>query len=256
MLRFGRWVIYAVALVGVLAGCSASSDQRAELLVFAAASLADALGEVEAAFEAQGQVDVAVSYGASQMLAQQIASGAPADMFISAGRFPVRFLADKGLIEPVGADLLTNRLVVAVRASGNLQMESLDQLNTPIVERISIADPELAPAGRYVRESLMHLRLWDEVHSKLVFGPDVRATLAYVESSNVDAAIVYVTDARAGRNIEVLDIVPPGSYSPIRYPAVIVTKSEQKVGAAEFLDFLRSEQAREIFRRHGFVPAE
>ena len=108
--------VLAVVLLTVLTGCSPSGDERSSLLVFAAASMTDVLGDLEEAFEADGQVDLAFSYGGSQTLAQQIASGAPADMFISAGAFPMRFLADRELVDST-TEIVTNQMVVAVRSS-------------------------------------------------------------------------------------------------------------------------------------------
>ena len=224
--------------------------------MFAAASLTDVLSELEEAFEAGGQVDLAFSYGGSQALAQQIASGAPADVFISAGAFPIRFLADRDMIDSAATDIVTNQMVVAVRSSDGPHIESMDELGTSSVERIALADPDFAPAGRYSQESLTRLGLWEAVKSKVVFAPDVRATLAYVESGNADVALVYVTDARAGPDIRVLDIVPPESYTPITYPAAIVTRSEHTEAANKFLTFLLGDEAEEIFRRHGFVTAD
>ena len=247
-----RLIVFAALFISLLE-CGPPSSERGELLVFAATSLTDALTDVARAFEEQSATGVVFSYGGSQMLARQIASGAPADVFIAAGEFPVQFLADKGMIEPEATDLLSNKLVLVTR-SDDLRLETLEQLNTDAVERIAVANPELAPAGRYARESLTHLGLWDELRRKLVLGPDVRVTLAYLESGNVDVAIVYRTDARIARGVSVLDIVPSESYSRIVYPAVVVRRSHQRAHAAEFLKFLRGEAASAIFQRHGFDP--
>ena len=250
------WIAaFAVFLLGLLVGCLSPSRGRSELLVFAAASLTDALSEIGQAFEAQSEIGIAFSYGGSQELAQQIASGAPADLFIPAGEFPMEFLADKGKIEREAMNLLSNKLVVVTRTNG-VQIEKLEQLNTDIVERIAIADPDLAPAGGYARESLTRLGLWDELQGKLIIGADVRVTLAYLESGNVDIALVYKTDARVASNVNVLDLVPSDSYSSVVYPAVVVRRSEKKAEADEFLEFLRSEAAAEIFLRHGFEPLQ
>ena len=248
--------IWAIAPAGGLAACVQPRSEAQELLVFAAASLGNALGEIEEIYEERSQTDVLVSYGASQMLAQQIASGAPADVFISAGEFPVEFLTRREMLDSAVSELLTTNLVVAIRTAGGPQVTSMEQLAGPGVGRIAVADPEVAPAGRYARESLVSLGIWDDVQTKLVFGSDVRATLAYVESGNADVGIVYGTDARAAPTVTGLDIVPSDSHSPIRYPAAVVKKSRNKETAAEFLDFLRSSAAREVFRKHGFEPVE
>ena len=247
--------VWAVALVGVV-GCSSPRDGNEEILVFAAASLGHALGEIEAAYESGGRWRVAVSYGASQTLAQQIASGAPADMFVSAGEFPVRFLDEDGLLDTVRVDLLTNKLVVAVRSASGIRLASVEELGAPRVRRVAVADPKLAPAGRYARDSLVELGLWDGLQPKLVFGQDVRATLAFVESGNVDAALVYATDAMAATTVEALDIVPADSYPRIVYPVALVKGSRQKDGASDFLDFLRSSEALQTFAKYGFEPAQ
>ena len=247
--------ILLAAVAGGLVACSASPDRPEPILVFAAASLADAIGDIEEAFEAQDGQRLAVSYGGSQMLAQQIASGAPADVFISAGEAPASFLDERELSEPTRAVLLTNSLVVAVRDDGP-EITSIQDLSSPSVANIAVADPDLAPAGRYARGSLTSLGLWAGLERKMVFGPDVRATLAYVESGNADAAIVYATDAKVGRNIRVLDVVPQDSYEPIVYPALIVRASELKPEAMKLLAFLRGSEAGEIFLKYGFEPAE
>ena len=242
----------ALLLVGALA-CDDGPRGEKALLVFAATSLTDALTEIGRSFEEQRDVDVAFSYEGSQTLARQIVRGAPADMFISAGRFPADLLQDEGLVEHEATHLLTNRLVLVIDPSG-ADVESLDQLTSDLVRRVAVANPDLAPAGWYAREALTHLGLWENLRGKLVLGPDVRVTLAYVESGNVDVALVYQTDARVAEGLKVLDIVPPDSYSPIVYPAVVIRRSENKALAAEFLDFLASEAAESVFRKHGFEP--
>ena len=247
------WLLAAFACI---AGCGPKNDASTEILVFAAASLADVMTEVEEAFERQSDVKVDISYGGSQLLAQQIASGAPADIFVSAGRFPVDFLKERGLLEPGWSSLLTNKLVVTSPTSGGAGVTSLAELAAPEVRRIAIANPKLAPAGRYAQESLTQLGLWDRLQPKLVFASDVRATLAFVEAGNADAAIVYVTDARLARNVTISDVVPQDSYSRIGYPVAVVARSRGKAAALDFVAFLRGDEAGQIFAEHGFEPAQ
>ena len=248
-------LVWTATLVVTLQGCATSGDGRAEILVFAGASLAGVLQEIEAKFEEHGQSSVAISYGGSQMLAQQIASGAPADLLISAGEFPVWFLEERGLSGSMSTELVTNTLVVAVRSEGGLHLTSMVDLETAPVRRIAVADSQLAPAGRYAKEALTNLGMWDDVQHKLVFAADVRATLAYVESGNSDAALVYRTDAEASDKVDIMDIVPPDSYTPISYPAVVIDGSKNGAAAEAFLRFLTGKEAREIFRKFGFKPS-
>ncbi len=224
------------------------------LLVFAATSLTDAMGDVEEEFESGGGLDVLFSFGGSQFLARQIASGAPADLYISAGAGPVDFLEAEGIPFAETVGLLTNQLVV-VSGRHVDRPENLAGLAGTDFTRIALADPGLAPAGAYAKEALETLGLWDALEPKLTYGSDVRATLTYVETGNADAAMVYATDARSA-DLAVSDVVPDGAYSPIVYPAVILDESSHKPLARSFLDFLQSGVADEIFRKHGFGTAD
>ena len=238
----------ALAIVGT-AACSSGTVGEDELLVFAAASLGDALAVVQAEFD--DEINVAVSYGGSQMLARQISNGAPADVFISAGESPIGMLEEEGLVEGQPVQVLANKLVLVTHPD-RIRVDTMDALATDVVERLAIADPELAPAGVYSKEALIGLGLWERVEGKLLFGADVRATLVYVQTGNASAALVYETDAATARDLLAQDIVPPESYSPVVYPSIIVRRSEKKELAAEFVKLLLSDRARQIFLQHGF----
>ena len=252
LLGCARAVAVSVALVCVLGACSGRSE-RSDILVLAAASLADVMEEVEVEFERDGDVDVSFSYGGSQTLARQIVGGAPADVFISAGGSPMDELRVEGLTVGEPAELFGNKLVVAIR-SPDFTPESLTDLVGQEGVRIAMAGPELAPAGCYAKQALESLELWEPSGGSLVFAPDVRAALAYVETGNVDAAIVYRTDAEAAGDVRTLDIVPADSHERIVYPAAVVGRSSNQALAARFVGFLRGPEAQAIFRRHGFVP--
>ncbi len=248
-LSLARWLLVPTVFLGGSLGCAGESD---ELLVFAATSLTDSLAEIAPAFERESGAQIAVSFGGSQLLAQQIVKGAPADLFIAAGAFPMDLLAREGLLSSAPEPILRNELVLVTRP--DLVPESLAALLEPGVERVAVADPDLAPAGRYAQESLKSLGLWDDISEKLIKGSDVRSTLTYVERGNADAALVYRTDAVSADGVEIYDIVPPGSHSPILYPAAIIDRSESKALAAKFLAYLTGVTAQEIFRSHGFEP--
>ena len=248
-------MLLAMTCAIVVAGCASGND-NGTVLVFAAASLTDALEEVGEAYEKSGDGRVEFSVGGSQMLAQQIASGAPGDMLISAGRSPVDFLAKRGRIATAGVALLSNRLVVVRRTDAGADLLSIDELASPAIKSVAIANPALAPAGAYAEEALVNLGLWELLEEKMVIGADVRATLAYVESGNADVALVYETDARLARNVELFDIVPADSHTPVTYPAVVIEGSDHEDSARKFLAFLKGDEASRIFRAHGFVPVE
>ena len=199
----------------LLTGCARPDGD--ELLVFAAASMADAMEEIGERFGEETGTKVVFSFGGSQALAQQIASGAPADVFVAAGRPPMDFLVSRNAVDVVEDAVVHNELVVAVR-EGFPDLGSMSDLAGPAVGKVAIADPDLAPAGIYGREALGRLGLWELLLPALVFGADVRAALAYLESGNVDAALVYATDAREAPGVRALDIVPAGQLHAHRIP--------------------------------------
>ena len=246
-------MLVALAVPFILA-CSPDEDPG-EMLVFAAASLHEPMEEVLAAFERDTGIMVSASYGGSQSLAQQIVSGAPAALFVSAGVSPVSFVDERTTLVGEPVHVLHNRLVLAVSAGEGARPEGIPGLASPDVERIAMADPGLAPAGRYARESLEYHGLWDRLLPKAVFAADVRAALAYVESGNADAALVYATDAAASRSVTAA-AVPEESHSPIVYPAAVIAGSGHEDSARKLVDYLRSAEAREVFAKHGFTPAE
>lgn len=238
----------------VLAACSSSPDADDDLLVFAATSLTDAIAAAAGAYEAEVGASIAISYGPSQALAQQIASGANPDIYIAAGMPPMAFLEEEGL---VAADrrvnLLTNSIVVAVPREAP-SINSLGQLASSDLKRIAMPDPGIAPAGDYASRALQNLDLWDDFQPRLVYGNDVRAVLAYVQSGSADAAFVYRTDAKIAPDLRVLDIVPAASYPSVIYPAAVVGTTDDADKAQSFLDFLQTQTAAQIFRKHGFTP--
>lgn len=245
------WTLAALLSLAALA-----CGQRQETLtVFAAASLSDALEEAADLYARERDVRVRLSFGGSNLLARQIALGARPDAFIPAGPQPLASLRERGLVEVVVPDLVTNRLVVAVRRDAAFKPASMEDLASQ-VERVAIADPDLAPAGRYGREALTALGLWERLEGRLVLGANARATLALVEAGNAQAALVYATDVRAAPSLEALDLVPDEAYTPVRYPAAVVVDSPRRELAADFLRFLASDQGAAVLRGYGFTAGE
>ena len=226
------------------------------MLVLAAASLYEPFEEVRAVFEIDTGISLSVSYGGSQSLAQQIVSGAPAALFLSAGASPVAFLKKREALKGEPTPILRNRLVLAVPSGQGGKPDSIAALAGGAVHRIAVADPALAPAGRYARESLEHLGLWDDLLPRMVFAADVRAALAYVESGNADAAFVYETDAASSPSAAVVAAAPEDSHSPIVYPAAVIAGSGHEDSATRLVEYLRGAKAREIFAAYGFTLAE
>ena len=251
-------VLLCLALVLLLVSSSCASDEREEILVFAAASLTDVMKTLGQQFAQSEGVKVRFNLGGSTNLAQQIIRNAPADALILAGPEPMNNLEERGLIaSDTRVDLLTNELVVVGRAgvADKMGIHSLEDLASADV-RVAIANPDLAPAGWYAREALQNLGLWQRLQPRLVPSLDVRVALGYVETGNVDAGIVYRTDTLKGEGLEILAPIPEESHSPIVYPAGVVGRSRHGEAARKFLEYLRGGEARETFREYGFIPRD
>ncbi|HEV7766195.1 MAG TPA: molybdate ABC transporter substrate-binding protein, partial [Thermoanaerobaculia bacterium] len=183
------------------------SLSAAEVRVFAAVSLTEALEEIATAYEGKSGDDIVFSFGASSILARQIEQGAPADLFLSADEARMDTLARKNLIvASTRVSVLSNSLVIVVPKDGGLTLTSPAQLAR--FEKIALAEPSSVPAGVYARAWLQKIGLWDRVAAKIIPTDNVRAALAAVESGNVDAAIVYKTDARIAKRSRIAYEVP------------------------------------------------
>ncbi len=233
-------------------GCG--SDKHNELSVFAAISLKDALTEIGGSFTDKHNVKIYYNFGASTTLQRQIEKGASVDIYISASSHQLDALQQQNLINPTTRhDLLTNELVVVTHKDNGLSLDKLNDLTDPKIEKIAIGQPGIVPAGTYTKESLVQQDLWDKIYSKLIFGNNVRSTLAFVSTRNVDLGIVYQTDAIISNNIKIILDIPNGTHSKIKYPTAIISNTKQKELATEFISYLRSEFASDIFRRYGFT---
>lgn len=243
-----------VLMFTMFSGCAPEKQKPIELSVFAAISLSDALAEIGTVFTAENGVKVFYNFAASTTLQRQIEKGAPADVFISASPRQVVALEIGGFLEAESRrNLLTNRLVIVSDETERIAVDTPADLAAPEISRIAIGHPSIVPAGAYAKDALTHLGLWETLRPKLIFGADVRATLAYVTSGNVDVAIVYKTDTALSDSVRVLCQVPPEAYTPIIYPAVVVKNSPQKQLARRFITYLQSAEKSEIFEKHGFT---
>ncbi|MCL0054289.1 molybdate ABC transporter substrate-binding protein [Dehalococcoidia bacterium] len=244
-------IIASIALFG----CDLKA-QDDKLLVFVAASLTNVVLETKNAFEKQSGAELIFNIAGSQTLAGEIAHGAPADVFISAGPKPMSFLVERNKVDSHSVrGVAGNLLVIAVSSEGDYEeLRSIEQLAT--MKRVAIADPDLAPAGRYAKESLTTIGLWEKIYSTLIYAADVRAALAYVQTGNVDAAIVYSTDLVVAEGVLEKNIIPESSYSKVTYPGAIVIGSNKKALAEDYFSFLHSEQVASIFKKHGFLTVD
>lgn len=239
-----------------LAGMVASPAHAEEMTVFAAASLANAMADIEKRFEAASEHDLVVSLAGSSMLARQIQQGAPADVFISANPGWMDLLEAEGVLaERTRFDMLENAIVLIAAGRGIAPVEigpDMDLAGMLDDGPLAMALVEAVPAGLYGKAALESLGLWDSVEERVAQADNVRAALAFVAAGEAPFGIVYATDALAEDDVTVIGTFPAGSHPPIVYPAAAVA-GRDSVAVAEFLDFLRGPEARAAFERQGFV---
>jgi molybdate transport system substrate-binding protein len=250
---------YGLMILLCIAWSTEASAQQKKLLIFAAASLKDALDEVNAAFQRDKGQETATSFAASSTLAKQIEAAAPADIFISADLDWMDYLAKKNLIQPdTRANLLGNRLVLIAPADSAVKLRIGP--NFPLAQalgngRLAMADSGGVPAGKYGKAALEALAVWSSVADKLAPAENVRATLLLVSRGEASLGIVYQSDAIADKGVKILGIFPDNTHPPIIYPIAAVRGSSNPSNAA-YIAFLKSNGARPLFEKWGFMVFE
>jgi molybdate transport system substrate-binding protein len=228
--------------------------EAAELRVDAAISLSDALREIAPAYEARTGDHVVFNFASSSLLALQIQEGARVDVFFSADEPKMDALEKQGLLEPgTRESLLSNRLALIVSADSRLAVASPPDLTKPQVVHLALADPQTVPAGLYAKEYLKKIGLWKRVIDKIVPTENVRSALAAVESGNVEAAIVYRTDAGISKKVRVAYEVPAAEGPKISYPVAVIRGAPHLVSAGNFVHDLESDTALGVWRKFGFI---
>jgi molybdate transport system substrate-binding protein len=228
------------------------------LLIAAAASLQDALEDLDPRFEAaHSGITVNYNFAASGPLQQQIQQGAPVDVFVSAAAKQMDALQAQNLIlSETRRNLLTNDLVLIVPSNSTLGLTSFRQLTDSTIGRIAVGEPRSVPAGQYAEELFTNLGILESLRSKFVYGNSVRSVLGSVESGNAEAGVVYTTDARITSRVRQVATAPSNLHSPIVYPIAVLQSSPNQQAARAYVQFLRSQPAQEVFRQYGFGIAE
>lgn len=235
-----------------------TSTQNTTLLVAAAASLQTVLQAIDPLYrQAHPTHSLTYNFAASGALQRQIEQGAPVDIFISAALSQMDALQEKHLLEPNSRiNLLTNQLVLVIPKNSAARPTEFKQLTQPDVQRIAMGEPRSVPAGQYAEQVLRNLGILDQVQAKLVLGNNVTSVLTAVETGDVDAGLVYRTDAQRSDKVEVVAIADSALHSPILYPAAILRSSQGKAAAEQYLEFLQRDEAMDLFRDAGFGMAE
>jgi molybdate transport system substrate-binding protein len=249
------WVVPLCAPV-LLAACGGGGPAEARLTVSAAADLMPAFQQLGTLFERETGVPVDFNFGSTGQLARQIEQGAPVDLFAAANVDFVDRLERQGLILPDTRALYARgRLALWTRADSPLRISRIEELAGPEVRRVAIASPDHAPYGIAAREALQAAGVWDAVRPRLVFGENVRQTLRYAETGNVDAAIVALSLSLAsdGRWTP----VPEELHAPLNQALAVIRGSRNEAAARRFARFVNSPEGRRVMRRYGFtLPGE
>ncbi|HHG9942667.1 TPA: molybdate ABC transporter substrate-binding protein [Yersinia enterocolitica] len=247
-----KWVASAALLAAF-----SSSAMAADMTVFAAASLTNALQDVAAQYKKEKQVDVVASYASSSTLARQIEQGAPVDLFISADQQWMDYAIDKQqMVANTRYTLLGNELVLIAPKDSKITKVEIDKKTDwkKLLEggRLAVGDPDHVPAGIYAKESLENLGAWATLAPEMVRANNVRSAMALVERAEAPLGIVYGSDAIASDKVKVVGVFPEASHKPVEYPMAIV-KGHENPTVTAFYDYLKSPAAAVIFEKYGFT---
>jgi molybdate transport system substrate-binding protein len=255
----GRGLGLAALLACAVALAQPAAAQTKDVLIFAAASLKNALDEINTQWQRETGKKAVVSYAASPALARQIEQGAPADIFISADLDWMDYVQQRNLIKAdTRSNLLGNRIVLIAPKDSRVSAKIDRGLNLAALlrsGRLAMADTAAVPAGKYGKASLEALGLWSSVQDKVAQAENVRAALLLVSRGEAPLGIVYRTDAAADPNVRIVDAFPAETHPAIVYP-IALTANGTNVDAAGFLAYLKSARARPLFEKQGFMAIE
>ncbi|EKN4746440.1 TPA: molybdate ABC transporter substrate-binding protein [Yersinia enterocolitica] len=250
--KVNKWVASAALLAAF-----SSSAMAADITVFAAASLTNALQDIAVQYKKEKQVDVVASYASSSTLARQIEQGAPADLFISADQQWMDYAIDKQqMVANTRYTLLGNELVLIAPKDSKITKVAIDKKTDwkKLLEggRLAVGDPDHVPAGIYAKESLENLGAWATLAPEMARANNVRSAMALVERAEAPLGIVYGSDAIASDKVKVVGVFPEASHKPVEYPMAIV-KGHENPTVTAFYDYLKSPVAAVIFEKYGFT---
>jgi len=260
LLKRGIILLVLFAIIFAMTGCQAAEQTAAKsepvtLTISAAASLKDAMAEIQALYlKEEPNTTLAINFASSGSLSQQIQQGAEVDVFVSASTKDMTTLKDAELLDNTTLkNLLGNEVVLIVPKDSTATITDFSQVVDPSIAKIGIGEPTTVPAGQYAVDVFTFYNVMDQITDKIVYGKDVKEVLTWVETGNVDAGIVYSTDAKASNAVKVVATAPADSHKPIVYPAAVIKASKNSEAAKNFNDFLSSDAAKAVFLKYGFT---
>ncbi len=255
-MRQGKVMRLVLLLCGTLLSPAVLCAQAPEALtVSAAISLKNAFDEIGKIFESRpGGARVQFNYGAPGDLKKQIEGGAPVDVFASASsKEAEELLAQDRLLKDTVVQFARNSVVLIQPKRSAAALHTFGDLTKGGVKKIALGNPQTVPAGRYAKEALEYLKLFDALKDKLVFAENVRQVLDYVARGEVDAGIVYLTDAQVmAEKVAMVIEAPKESHAPVIYPIAVIKGTKHEAAAREFVKLVNTEVARQILTKYGF----
>lgn len=236
-------------------GATSAASVPEVITISAAASLTEAFTKIASQFEKENPgTNVNLNFGGSGNLRMQVEGGAPVDVFASADENQMNILGNKSLIvNSSRKDFAHNSLVLIVPEKSTLNIANIKDLANPKIQKISIGNPDTVPVGEYSLLALTEAGLWNQLKNKAVLAENVKQVLVYVESAEVDAGIVYITDAKSAQPGTVKIVTNIYVSEPINYPIALVSSSNHKEKAQKFIDFVTKKDGQEILKKYGFV---
>ena len=260
-----KLIAVQILALGLINSCTSFSDNQSssqqknetsiELTISAAASMQNVLAEVKALYvQKYPQVDLTFNFASSGLLQHQIEQGAPIDIFISAAPQQMNILESKDLLLIQTRQNLVQNQMVLIVSKDNQSITTFVDLVKGTTDKIALGEPSIVPAGQYAQEILSSLNIEEQIESKSIYGKNVRQVLSYVATGNVDAGIVYSTDAKTEKEVKVIATASQNNHSAVVYPAAVVKDSKYPEVAQQLLQFLFAPEAQAIFKRYGFRP--
>ncbi len=247
---------YGVSATNQNGVVTADITTKVNLGIAAAASLKDALTDVQALYlQEKPKTTLTINFAGSGTLQKQIEQGADVDLFFSAATSNMDTLKSKGLlIDSTVRNVLGNKLVLVVPNHSKVPVNSSFSVvvTDPSVKKVALGEPKTVPAGKYAENVFTFLNILDKVKEKVVYAQDVRQVLNWVETGNVDAGVVYLTDAKISDTVKVIATASEESHTPIVYPAALIKSTNNYTASRDFLNFLTSDKAKAIFDKYGF----
>ena len=249
-------MMFSISLLFISTSCSSenaeSKSNKTILTVSATSSLSEILDELGTIFEKENpNLELRFNFGASGTLKKQIEQGAPVDLFISAAADQYEELVKDDYIH-IGTNLVNNELVLITSKNVKQNVMQFRDLSNEQIHQLAIGTPGVVPAGTYAQQVLQSEGIWDQLQEKMILAKDVQQVLTYVETGNVEAGIVYKTDAMQSKQVKVVAQANPTQHEPIIYPVGVLKQSNHKKEALVFYEYLKSEEAEKLWRHYGF----